>query len=71
MTRILNYCLIAKLTDSIIDTEMFRRFDNPDDPNDAVVPAFTYHMPMQRLGESEEVAEAAVWLGSDAAYITG
>jgi NAD(P)-dependent dehydrogenase (short-subunit alcohol dehydrogenase family) len=63
---------INNVNPGIIDTEMFRRFGNPDDPNDAVVQAFTHHIPLKRLGTSEEVAEAVVWLCSDAAtYITG
>ena len=63
---------VNNINPGIIDTEMFRRFGNPDDPDDAVVKAFTQHIPMKRLGESEEVAEAVVWLCSDAAsYITG
>lgn len=63
---------VNNINPGIIDTEMFRRFGNPDDPNDAVVQAFTHHIPMKRLGTSEEVAEAVVWLCSDAAaYITG
>lgn len=63
---------VNNVNPGIIDTEMFRRFGNPDDPNDAVVSAFTHHIPLKRLGSSEEVAEAIVWLCSDAAtYITG
>ncbi|MBW4473932.1 MAG: glucose 1-dehydrogenase [Stenomitos rutilans HA7619-LM2] len=63
---------VNNVNPGIIDTEMFRRFGNPDDSNDAVVQAFTQHIPMKRLGESEEVAEAVVWLCSAAAaYITG
>ncbi|MGL4622888.1 MAG: glucose 1-dehydrogenase [Chroococcidiopsis sp.] len=63
---------INNVNPGIIDTEMFRRFGNPDDPNDAVVQAFIHHIPLKRLGSSEEVAEAVVWLCSDAAtYITG
>lgn len=63
---------INNINPGIIDTEMFRRFGNPDDPNDALVQAFTRHIPMQRLGHSEEVAETVIWLCSDAAaYITG
>ncbi|MDV2994492.1 MAG: A-factor type gamma-butyrolactone 1'-reductase (1S-forming) [Chroococcidiopsis sp. SAG 2025] len=63
---------VNNVNPGIIDTEMFRRFGNPDDPNDAVVQAFTHHIPLKRLGSSEEVAEAVVWLCSDAAtYITG
>lgn len=63
---------VNNVNPGIIDTEMFRRFGNPDDPNDPVVPTFTHHIPLKRLGSSEEVAEAVVWLCSDAAtYITG
>ncbi|MBD2463531.1 glucose 1-dehydrogenase [Oscillatoria sp. FACHB-1407] len=63
---------VNNVNPGIIDTEMFRRFGNPDDPNDAVVQAFARHIPVKRLGTSEEVAEAVVWLCSDAAtYITG
>lgn len=63
---------INNVNPGIIDTEMFRRFGNPDDPGDVVVQTFTHHIPMKRLGRSEEVAEAVVWLCSDAAtYITG
>lgn len=63
---------INNINPGIIDTEMFRRFGNPDDPNDAVVSTFIQHIPMQRLGESIEMAETAIWLCSDAAsYITG
>lgn len=63
---------VNNVNPGIIDTEMFRRFGNPDDPGDAVVKTFTHHIPMKRLGESAEVAEAVVWLCSDAAsYITG
>lgn len=63
---------VNNVNPGIIDTEMFRRFGNPDDPNDRVVKTFTQHIPMQRLGSSDEVAEAVVWLCSDAArYITG
>ena len=63
---------INNINPGIIDTEMFRRFGNPEDPNDAVVQAFTHHIPAKRLGSSEEVAETVLWLCSDAAsYITG
>lgn len=63
---------VNNVNPGIIDTEMFRRFGNPDDPEDIVVKTFTHHIPMKRLGSSEEVAEAVVWLCSDAArYITG
>lgn len=63
---------INNVNPGIIDTEMFRRFANPDDPEDAVVKAFTHHIPVQRLGNAEEVAAAVVWLCSEgAAYITG
>lgn len=63
---------VNNVNPGIIDTEMFRRFGNPDDPDDAVVKTFTHHIPMKRLGSSEEVAEAIIWLCSNAAaYITG
>lgn len=63
---------VNNVNPGIIDTEMFRRFGNPDDPGDVVVKTFTNHIPLKRLGESAEVAEAVVWLCSDAAsYITG
>ncbi|MFG6096020.1 glucose 1-dehydrogenase [Leptothoe sp. ISB3NOV94-8A] len=63
---------INNINPGIIDTAMFRRFGNPDDPNDAVVQAFTHHIPLKRLGNSQEVAETVLWLCSDAAsYITG
>lgn len=63
---------INNINPGIIDTEMFRRFGNPADPNDALVQAFIHHIPVKRLGRSEEVAEIVLWLCSDAAsYITG
>ncbi|HIK14953.1 MAG TPA: glucose 1-dehydrogenase [Leptolyngbyaceae cyanobacterium M33_DOE_097] len=63
---------VNNVNPGIIDTEMFRRFGNPDDPNDAVVQAFTHHIPVKRLGTTEEVAEVVVWLCSEAAaYIIG
>ncbi|NEQ44464.1 MAG: SDR family oxidoreductase [Leptolyngbya sp. SIOISBB] len=63
---------INNINPGIIDTEMFRRFGNPEDPHDALVKAFTNHIPVKRLGRAEEVAETVLWLCSDAAsYITG
>ena len=63
---------VNNINPGIIDTEMFRRFGDPDDPNDALVQAFTHHIPAKRLGSSEEVAETVLWLCSDAAsYIAG
>jgi NAD(P)-dependent dehydrogenase (short-subunit alcohol dehydrogenase family) len=60
---------INNINPGIIDTEMLRRFFQPDD--DAAKP-FMNHIPAQRLGTSEEMAETVVWLCSDAAsYITG
>lgn len=60
---------INNINPGIINTEMLRRFLHPDD--DAAKP-FVNHIPAQRLGTSEEVAEAVLWLCSDAAsYITG
>ena len=63
---------INNINPGIIDTDMFRRFGNPDDPKDTVVQAFTHHIPIKQIGSSEEVAETVLWLCSDAAsYITG
>ncbi|GAB4239006.1 MAG: glucose 1-dehydrogenase [Elainellaceae cyanobacterium] len=60
---------INNINPGIIDTEMLRRFFHPED--DAAKP-FVKHIPAQRLGTSEEVAETVLWLCSDAAsYITG
>lgn len=60
---------INNINPGIIDTEMLRRFFHPDD--DAAKP-FIHHIPVQRLGTSEELAETVVWLCSDAtSYITG
>jgi NAD(P)-dependent dehydrogenase (short-subunit alcohol dehydrogenase family) len=60
---------INNINPGIIDTEMLRRFFDPED--DAAKP-FMSHIPAQRLGKSEEMAETALWLCSDAAsYITG
>ena len=60
---------INNINPGIIDTEMLRRFFHP---NDATAKPFIAHIPVQRLGTSEEVAKTVVWLCSDAAsYITG
>lgn len=60
---------INNINPGIIDTEMLRRFFNPEE--EAAKP-FIKHIPAQRLGNSTEVAEAVIWLCSDAAsYITG
>jgi NAD(P)-dependent dehydrogenase (short-subunit alcohol dehydrogenase family) len=60
---------INNINPGIIDTEMLRRFFNPED--EAAQP-FLNHIPSKRLGTSEEMAETVLWLCSDAAsYITG
>jgi NAD(P)-dependent dehydrogenase (short-subunit alcohol dehydrogenase family) len=60
---------INNINPGIIDTEMFRRFFHPEDEG---AKPFLNHIPAQRFGTSEEVAEVAIWLCSDAAsYITG
>jgi NAD(P)-dependent dehydrogenase (short-subunit alcohol dehydrogenase family) len=60
---------INNINPGIIDTEMLRRFFKPGD--EAEKP-FISHIPAQRLGTSEELAETVIWLCSDAAsYITG
>jgi NAD(P)-dependent dehydrogenase (short-subunit alcohol dehydrogenase family) len=46
---------------------MFRRF-----ADDAAARPFVDHTPMRRLGMPEDVADAVVWLCSDAArFVTG
>jgi NAD(P)-dependent dehydrogenase (short-subunit alcohol dehydrogenase family) len=60
---------INNINPGIIDTEMLRRFFQPED--EAAKP-FINHIPAKRFGTSEEVAETVIWLCSDAAsYITG
>jgi NAD(P)-dependent dehydrogenase (short-subunit alcohol dehydrogenase family) len=60
---------INNINPGIIDTEMLRRFFNPEDEN---AKPFINHIPTKRLGTSAEVAETVLWLCSDAAsYITG
>jgi NAD(P)-dependent dehydrogenase (short-subunit alcohol dehydrogenase family) len=60
---------INNINPGIIDTEMFRRFFHPEDEG---AKPFLNHIPAQRFGTSEEVAEVAMWLCSDAAsYVTG
>lgn len=61
---------INNINPGIIDTPMFRRFV-PMGDSDALKP-FINHIPAQRLGSSEELAETVIWLCSDAgSYITG
>lgn len=58
---------INNINPGIIDTPMLRRL-----ADDEAMKPFIRQIPMQRLGESEDVAEAILWLCSDAAaYITG
>ncbi|MEN9567656.1 MAG: hypothetical protein RLZZ69_2852, partial [Cyanobacteriota bacterium] len=60
---------INNINPGIIDTEMFRRFFHLEDEG---AKPFLNHIPAQRFGTSEEVAEVAMWLCSDAAsYVTG
>lgn len=60
---------INNINPGIIDTEMLRRFFNPEDEN---AKPFINHIPAKRLGTSTEVAETVLWLCSDAAsYVTG
>jgi NAD(P)-dependent dehydrogenase (short-subunit alcohol dehydrogenase family) len=60
---------INNINPGIIDTEMFRRFFHPEDEG---AKPFLNHIPARRFGTSEEVAEVAMWLCSDAAsYVTG
>lgn len=39
--------------------------------NQAIIETFTREYPLGRVGTSEDIAEAAVWLSSDACFMTG
>ena len=39
--------------------------------NQAIIDTFTREYPLGRVGTSEDIAEAAVWLSSDACFMTG
>lgn len=51
------------ITESPMTAEAFK--------NPALIAAFAREYPLGRVGKAEDVAEAAVWLGSDAAFVTG
>lgn len=52
-----------------IDTEMFRRFFPPGEDDTSHI---TSQTPVRRLGSSEDIAAAVVWLCSDtASFVTG
>jgi NAD(P)-dependent dehydrogenase (short-subunit alcohol dehydrogenase family) len=58
---------VNNVNPGIIDTPMLRRFGD-----DAAFKPFIDHTPMRRLGTAEDVAEAVLWLCSDAArFVTG
>lgn len=58
---------VNNVNPGIIDTPMLRRFG----PLEVMTP-FIQHTPMRRLGSAEEIADAVVWLSSDAAgFVTG
>jgi NAD(P)-dependent dehydrogenase (short-subunit alcohol dehydrogenase family) len=58
---------VNNVNPGIIDTPMLRRFGD-----DAAFRPFIEHTPLRRLGTAEEVAEAVLWLCSDAArFVTG
>jgi NAD(P)-dependent dehydrogenase (short-subunit alcohol dehydrogenase family) len=58
---------VNNVNPGIIDTPMLRRFGD-----DAAMRPFVEHTPLRRLGSPEDVAEAVVWLSSDAArFVTG
>jgi len=60
---------INNINPGIIDTDMLRRFFNPEDES---AKPFIHHIPSKQLGTSEDVAQSVIWLCSDAAaYITG
>jgi len=63
---------INNINPGIIDTEMFRRFVPIGDSEAFKLKPFLNHIPTQRLGTSEEIAQTVIWLCSDAgSYITG
>ncbi len=63
---------INNINPGIIDTEMFRRFVPIGDSEAIKLKPFINHIPVQRLGTSEEIAQTVIWLCSDAgSYITG
>ncbi|QYU67127.1 glucose 1-dehydrogenase [Leptolyngbya sp. 15MV] len=58
---------VNNVNPGIIDTPMLRRFGD-----DAAFRPFIDHTPLRRLGTAEEVAQAVLWLCSDAArFVTG
>jgi NAD(P)-dependent dehydrogenase (short-subunit alcohol dehydrogenase family) len=58
---------VNNINPGIIDTPMLRRFGD-----DAAMRPFIDHTPLRRLGTPEDVAEAVIWLSSDAArFVTG
>jgi len=58
---------VNNVNPGIIDTPMFRRFCD-----EATQTPFVAHTPARRLGTPEDIAEAVVWLCSDAArFVTG
>ncbi len=58
---------VNNINPGIIDTPMLRRFGD-----DEALRPFVAHTPAGRLGTAEEIADAVVWLCSDAArFITG
>lgn len=58
---------VNNVNPGIIDTPMLRRFGTLE----AMTP-FVQHTPMRRLGTADDVANAVVWLSSDAAsFVTG
>ena len=68
----LNKTQMGSINPGIIDTEMFRRFVPIGDSEAIQLKPFINHIPVQRLGTSEELAQTVIWLCSDAAsYITG
>jgi NAD(P)-dependent dehydrogenase (short-subunit alcohol dehydrogenase family) len=60
---------INNVNPGYIKTPMLSRFFDPESKE---AQPFKSHAPMQRFGESEDVANSVVWLSSDAAaFITG
>ncbi|PKR89139.1 oxidoreductase [Pleomorphomonas diazotrophica] len=59
---------VNSIAPGVIETEMFSGSGVPD----AVRQALTNHAALKRLGQPDDIAEAALWLASDqAAFVTG
>lgn len=63
--------LFARLTDSAMTMQFVSRKGDPEEGR-RNQEAFLASVPMGRLGRPEEIAHAALWLGSDdSSFVTG